>query len=137
MEFFKCTIGGEIYGTGMTEIERGVAERKGIKVQEVPTSINSVREKGFNFDDVRLMRGAWRNEPNPDACKEFFRCLAICHTVLPEGDESPEKIKYQAASPDEAALVLAAKHFGFFFYRLGFSNVSFESGKIYFSENSN
>ncbi|PPS07619.1 hypothetical protein GOBAR_AA13025 [Gossypium barbadense] len=117
MEFFKCTIGGEIYGTGMTEIERGVAERKGIKVQEVPTSINSVREKGFNFDDVRLMRGAWRNEPNPDACKEFFRCLAICHTVLPEGDESPEKIKYQAASPDEAALVLAAKHFGFFFYR--------------------
>ncbi|PPD81487.1 hypothetical protein GOBAR_DD21582 [Gossypium barbadense] len=117
MEFFKCTIGGEIYGTGMTEIERGVAERKGIKVQEVPTSINSVREKGFNFDDVRLMRGAWRNEPNPEACKEFFRCLAICHTVLPEGDESPEKIKYQAASPDEAALVLAAKHFGFFFYR--------------------
>ncbi|KAE8690796.1 Phospholipid-transporting ATPase 3 [Hibiscus syriacus] len=159
MEFFKCTIGGEIYGTGMTEIERGVAERKGIKAQEVQTSTNPVREKGFNFDDVRLMRGAWRNEPNPDACKtwvqlldmsmypkqewidfskffhifggslggyittsqchtrEFFRCLAICHTVLPEGDESPEKIKYQAASPDEAALVLAAKHFGFFFYR--------------------
>ncbi|XVF02325.1 hypothetical protein REPUB_Repub04eG0165900 [Reevesia pubescens] len=117
MEFFKCSIGGEIYGTGMTEIERGVAEQKGIQVQEGQTSINPIREKGFNFDDVRLMRGAWRNEPNSDACKEFFRCLAICHTVLPEGDESPEKIKYQAASPDEAALVLAAKHFGFFFYR--------------------
>ncbi|XVF84838.1 hypothetical protein PTKIN_Ptkin17bG0071800 [Pterospermum kingtungense] len=117
MEFFKCSIGGEIYGTGMTEIERGVAERKGIKVQEVQRSTDSIHEKGFNFDDVRLMRGAWRNEPNHDSCKEFFRCLAICHTVLPEGDESPEKIKYQAASPDEAALVLAAKHFGFFFYR--------------------
>ncbi|XVE92539.1 hypothetical protein REPUB_Repub01dG0106200 [Reevesia pubescens] len=117
MEFFKCSIGGEIYGTGMTEIERVVAEQKGIKVQEVQTSTNPIREKGFNFDDVRLMRGAWRNEPNPDACKEFFKCLAICHTVLPEGDESPEKIKYQAASPDESALVLAAKHFGFFFYR--------------------
>ncbi|RVW14772.1 Phospholipid-transporting ATPase 3 [Vitis vinifera] len=48
---------------------------------------------------------------------EFFRCLAICHTVLPEGDESPEKVTYQAASPDEAALVTAAKNFGFFFYR--------------------
>ncbi|XVE84951.1 hypothetical protein DITRI_Ditri17bG0052900 [Diplodiscus trichospermus] len=117
MEFFKCSIGGEIYGTGMTEIERGVAEQKGIKVQEVQKSTDAAVEKGFNFDDVRLMRGAWRNEPNPDACKEFFRCLAICHTVLPEGDESPEKIKYQAASPDEAALVLSAKHFGFFFYR--------------------
>jgi phospholipid-transporting ATPase len=37
--------------------------------------------------------------------------------VLPEGDEFPEKIRYQAASPDEAALVIAAKNFGFFFYR--------------------
>ncbi|PPS12170.1 hypothetical protein GOBAR_AA08472 [Gossypium barbadense] len=117
MEFFKCSIGGEMYGTGMTEIEMGVAERKGIKVQEAKTSTNSLREKGFNFDDVRLMQGAWRNEPNHDACKEFFRCLAICHTVLPEGEETPEKIRYQAASPDEAALVLAAKNFGFFFYR--------------------
>uniref|UniRef100_A0A0D3AA66 Phospholipid-transporting ATPase n=1 Tax=Brassica oleracea var. oleracea TaxID=109376 RepID=A0A0D3AA66_BRAOL len=92
-------------------------------------STGAIREKGFNFDDPRLMRGAWRNEPNPDLCKvpyiyffenfltELFRCLAICHTVLPEGDESPEKIVYQAASPDEAALVTAAKNFGFFFYR--------------------
>ena len=37
--------------------------------------------------------------------------------VLPEGDESPEKITYQAASLDESALVIAAKNFGFFFYR--------------------
>lgn len=44
MEFFKCTIGGEIYGTGMTEIERGVAERKGIKVQEVLSFISLYEE---------------------------------------------------------------------------------------------
>ncbi|KAF7829418.1 phospholipid-transporting ATPase 3 [Senna tora] len=116
MEFFKCSIGGEVYGNGITEIERGIAERQGMKIQE-NRSPNAVQERGFNFDDSRLMRGAWRNEPNPDSCKEFFRCLAICHTVLPEGDESPEKIRYQAASPDEAALVIAAKNFGFFFYR--------------------
>ncbi|KAK4777885.1 hypothetical protein SAY87_018072 [Trapa incisa] len=116
MEFFKCSIGSEIYGTGMTEIEMGGVERIGAKV-EMSKSANAMHEKGFNFDDDRLMRGSWRNEPNPDSCKEFFRCLAICHTVLPEGDESPEKIKYQAASPDEAALVTAAKNFGFFFYR--------------------
>uniref|UniRef100_A0A803MBN0 Phospholipid-transporting ATPase n=1 Tax=Chenopodium quinoa TaxID=63459 RepID=A0A803MBN0_CHEQI len=117
MEFFKCSIGGQIYGTGITEIEKGLAERIGTKLPEVQKSANAIQEKGFNFDDVKLMRGAWRNEPNPDLCKEFFRCLAICHTVLPEGDESPEKIVYQAASPDEAALVVAAKNFGFFFYR--------------------
>ena len=32
-------------------------------------SANAVQEKGFNFDDARLMRGAWRNEPNSDLCK--------------------------------------------------------------------
>ncbi|WZY72553.1 hypothetical protein YC2023_004793 [Brassica napus] len=141
MEFFKCSIGGISYGCGVTEIERGIAQRNGLKVHEMrklpgalcwngsmsnlslceyiqeERSTGAIREKGFNFDDPRLMRGAWRNEPNPDLCKELFRCLAICHTVLPEGDESPEKIVYQAASPDEAALVTAAKNFGFFFYR--------------------
>ncbi|KAL0732595.1 hypothetical protein Bca4012_008804 [Brassica carinata] len=117
MEFFKCSIGGISYGCGITEIERGIAQRDGLKIHEEQRSAGAIIEKGFNFDDPRLMRGAWRNEPNPDLCKEFFRCLAICHTVLPEGDESPEKIFYQAASPDEAALVTAAKNFGFFFYR--------------------
>ncbi|KAJ9554377.1 hypothetical protein OSB04_018422 [Centaurea solstitialis] len=117
MEFFKCSISGETYGTGVTEIEIGAAKRNGINVAEVQKPSHAVREKGFNFDDARLMHGAWRNEPNPDMCKEFFRCLAICHTVLPEGEESPEKLRYQAASPDEAALVTAAKNFGFFFFR--------------------
>ncbi|CAN6311182.1 unnamed protein product [Urochloa humidicola] len=119
MEFFKCSIGGQMYGTGITEIEKGGAERAGIRIDEdeAKRSASAVHEKGFNFDDARLMRGAWRNEHNPEACKEFFRCLAICHTVLPEGEETPEKISYQAASPDEAALVAAAKNFGFFFYR--------------------
>ncbi|XP_060196781.1 phospholipid-transporting ATPase 3-like isoform X2 [Lycium barbarum] len=116
MEFFKCSIGGEIYGTGVSEIEMGTAQRSGLKV-EVKKSSTEAREKGFNFDDARLMRGAWRNEPNPHSCREFFRCLAICHTVLPEGEENPEKIRYQAASPDESALVVAAKNFGFFFYK--------------------
>ncbi|RAL40050.1 unnamed protein product [Cuscuta campestris] len=117
MEFFKCSIGGEIYGTGVSEIEMGTSQRNGMRLGQIERSSNAVRDRGFNFSDPRLMRGAWRNEPNSDACKEFFRCLAICHTVLTEGDESPESIRYQAASPDEAALVSAAKNFGFFFYR--------------------
>ncbi|XP_077210177.1 aminophospholipid ATPase 3 isoform X1 [Tasmannia lanceolata] len=117
MEFFKCSIGGEVYGTGITEIEKGGAQRNGLRIDGVKKATTTVHEKGFNFDDPRLMLGAWRNERDPDSCKEFFRCLAICHTVLPEGDETPEKITYQAASPDEAALVTAAKNFGFFFYR--------------------
>jgi hypothetical protein len=33
-----------------------------------------------------------------------------------KGEDIPESIVYQAASPDEFALVAAAKNFGFFFY---------------------
>lgn len=112
MEFFKCSIDGEMYGTGITEIERGAAERKGLKVDEVfsfsgkhlknafrrvlhyriifsfqvtrpPTMI---QEKGFNFNDPRLMCGAWRNEHNPDACKVF---LQTTYLVLYNRDDTP------------------------------------------------
>ncbi|XP_028101698.1 uncharacterized protein LOC114301008, partial [Camellia sinensis] len=72
IEFFKCSIWGEVYGTGLTEIEIGGEQRSSIKVDEVRKSSNSVHDKGFNFDDARLMRGAWWSEPNPDMCKEFF-----------------------------------------------------------------
>lgn len=42
--------------------------------------------------------------------------IAICHTVVPERDRlDPTHIIYQAASPDEAALVQAVKHLGFSF----------------------
>jgi len=34
MEFFKCSIGGEMYGTGITETEKGGAERAGIKIDD-------------------------------------------------------------------------------------------------------
>lgn len=49
--------------------------------------------------------------------KEFFTHLAVCHTVLSEfPDEDNEyKIRYQAQSPDEAALVTAARDLGFTF----------------------
>ncbi|CAI5977694.1 unnamed protein product [Closterium sp. NIES-65] len=137
MEFFKCSIGGTLYGTGVTEIQRAMALRMGQPIQEDPASMyqdrkasqaevsplkptgsdDPFKDRGFNFDDKRLLRGAWRNEPTAEICKEFFRLLAICHTVLPEGEESPEEIEYLAASPDEAAMVAAAKNFGFFFYR--------------------
>lgn len=40
-----------------------------IQFSQARKSANVVREKGFNFDDARIMRGAWRNEPNPDMCK--------------------------------------------------------------------
>ncbi|KAI6214393.1 Phospholipid-transporting ATPase [Aphelenchoides besseyi] len=46
--------------------------------------------------------------------EEFWRLLAICHTVMPER-KTGTLLEYQAQSPDEAALTAAARNFGFVF----------------------
>ena len=47
------------------------------------------------------------------ACDEFFTLLSVCHTVLPSMETGT--LEYNAQSPDEAALVAAAKNFGYVF----------------------
>jgi phospholipid-translocating ATPase len=42
--------------------------------------------------------------------------LALCHTCLPERNNESEDIHYQASSPDELALVQAARELGFVAY---------------------
>jgi phospholipid-transporting ATPase len=123
MEFFKCTVGGVKYGAGVTDIERSVAARAGRPLPPAAPGEGVPQEKGFNFRDARLLAedkpGAaaltWRDSPDAGAIRSFFQLLAVCHTVIPEGEPTPEAIKYQAESPDEAAFVVAAKRFGFFF----------------------
>lgn len=44
--------------------------------------------------------------------RHFILCIALCHTCLPETTESGE-IEFQAASPDELALVQAARDLGY------------------------
>lgn len=41
MEFFKCSIGGQMYGTGITETEKGSAQRNGLRIEEVYIQGNS------------------------------------------------------------------------------------------------
>ncbi|KAG2230430.1 hypothetical protein INT48_009176 [Thamnidium elegans] len=47
---------------------------------------------------------------------EFLTLLAVCHTVIPEKDESTGEIIYQASSPDEGALVSGASTLGYKFH---------------------
>lgn len=42
----------------------------------------------------------------------FILCLALCHTCMPEKDDDGD-INFQAASPDELALVMAAQDLGY------------------------
>ena len=43
----------------------------------------------------------------------YLEHLAVCHTVVAEAKDG--KTLYNASSPDELALVNAAKYFGYFF----------------------
>ncbi|TFB04608.1 putative phospholipid-transporting ATPase DNF3 [Trichoderma ghanense] len=52
------------------------------------------------------------NTPFSQKAKQFLLCIALCHTCLPETNDSGE-VEYQAASPDELALVEAARDLGY------------------------
>ncbi|KAK2371243.1 putative phospholipid-transporting ATPase 4 [Trifolium repens] len=73
--------------------------------------------KGFGFVDSRLMNGNWSKDPNADVILLFFRILAVCHTAIPELNEENDSCTYEAESPDEGAFLVAAREFGFEFYR--------------------
>jgi hypothetical protein len=49
MEFFKCSIGGEVYGSGVTEIELGGAQRTGIKFQEVCVPFQFLKKRKYLY----------------------------------------------------------------------------------------
>lgn len=85
----------------------------------LPPSNDTLQERFFNFHDNRLENYTWldtESEERKALISMFFRLLAVCHTVVAEGERTPDEIKYEAESPDESALVVAAKRFGFFFY---------------------
>ncbi|CAN9515193.1 unnamed protein product [Ophioblennius macclurei] len=89
MQFKKCTIAGVAYGH----------------------STHSSDEAGFN--DPSLLENLQSNHPTAAVILEFMTMMAICHTAVPERTDG--KITYQAASPDEGALVRAARNLGFVF----------------------
>ncbi|XP_066504916.1 phospholipid-transporting ATPase IA isoform X1 [Hoplias malabaricus] len=104
MQFKKCTIAGVAYGHS-SEVEDGsFAEEDG-------HSTHSMEEAGFN--DPSLLENLQSNHPTAPVIMEFMNMMAICHTAVPERSE--DTITYQAASPDEGALVRAARNLGFIF----------------------
>ncbi|KAK4451938.1 hypothetical protein QBC34DRAFT_423511 [Podospora aff. communis PSN243] len=52
------------------------------------------------------------NTPFSRKVRQFILCIALCHTCLPETGDDGE-ITFQAASPDELALVEAARDLGY------------------------
>ncbi|XP_071387875.1 probable phospholipid-transporting ATPase IA isoform X2 [Centroberyx affinis] len=104
MQFKKCTIAGVAYGH-VPEAEEGSF------AEDDCHSTQSSEEAGFN--DPSLLENLQSNHPTAAVILEFMTMMAICHTAVPERTDG--KITYQAASPDEGALVRAARNLGFVF----------------------
>ncbi|XP_061211990.1 phospholipid-transporting ATPase IK isoform X2 [Neopsephotus bourkii] len=103
MSFKKCCVNGTVYGTG-TGHEDKHPPGSGVSWS------HHVQEKS-DFCDVTLLEAAQRDKD--PVLREFLRLLALCHTVMVE--EKGDQLVYQAASPDEEALVLAARNLGYVF----------------------
>lgn len=89
MEFRKCSIAGICYGNN--------------------------EESREHFNDGSLIYNLQSNHVSADIIREFMVLLAVCHTVVPEIDHKTGNIHYLASSPDEAAIVQAARSLGFVF----------------------
>ncbi|QPH03861.1 hypothetical protein C2857_000256 [Epichloe festucae Fl1] len=77
---------------------------------------SSVRPNGGGEPEVKTedMLDYIRRNPSTvfsRKAKHFLLCIALCHTCLPEQQENGE-LSFQAASPDELALVEAARDMG-------------------------
>ncbi|KAI0266442.1 phospholipid-translocating P-type ATPase [Gloeopeniophorella convolvens] len=138
MEFQKCSIHGVPYGEAVTEAQRGAARREGRTDLLDPEEHNDRMDK-LRQDMLQLMSQTFKNRyAQPDKLTlvstklvddladrsgqqrahivAFFRALAVCHTVLadkPEPQRQPHFLDYKAESPDESALVAAARDVGF------------------------
>lgn len=138
MEFQKCSINGVVYGEGVTEAQRGAAKRSGTSDLLDPAAQEEHIRKARESMMEKMTRAFKNRWLRPDALTfispkliddltddqrpqrghviSFFRALAICHSVLadkPEPQMKPFQIDYKAESPDEAALVAAARDVGF------------------------
>ncbi|XP_050428508.1 phospholipid-transporting ATPase ID [Adelges cooleyi] len=116
MTFNKCSINGTVYGN-QDETRYGKSLDM-IKVGPPPVdfSWNPYYEHDFLWYDQTLVEAA-RQKPTDEGTENvvltFFELLALCHTIMPNWKNGV--LKYQAQSPDESALVSAARNFGVVF----------------------
>ncbi|KAA8907342.1 hypothetical protein FN846DRAFT_906662 [Sphaerosporella brunnea] len=117
MEFKQCSIGGICYGEDIPEDRRA--------------TVQDGQEVGVH--DFKTLAENLKSHPTREIMHHFLALLATCHTVIPERrEDKPGKIKYQAASPDEGALVEGAVSLGYRFIARKPRSVTIEvEGKEY------
>ncbi|XP_064494558.1 phospholipid-transporting ATPase ID isoform X3 [Pseudopipra pipra] len=109
MVFSKCSVNGHSYGDVQDVL--GHKAELGERPEPVNFSFNPLADPRFQFWDPSLLEAVKLGDPH---VHEFFRLLSLCHTVMSE-EKSEGELLYKAQSPDEGALVTAARNFGFVF----------------------
>lgn len=99
MEFRECSIAGLRYAE---KVEADKAARPG--------------DNGEGQYTFKQLKEHETSSKGAHIIHEFLTLLMTCHTVIPERNEGSDKITYQAASPDEGALVQGASELGYKFY---------------------
>lgn len=125
MDFKKASIGGVTYGkwndpsspTGNDPRAKEKLDKEKMVMKHRFKELFNPEyfDDDFGFVDASLPLDISKDDEQAIRIKVFFSVLAICHTVLVEKPDParPNQIVYRAQSPDEAALVNAAKNVGF------------------------
>ena len=89
MEYKQCTLNQKIYG-------------------------DKFKSQNYESINIETTKSLIKNKsPDKEYLDEFFKIICVCHSVVVE--EVGGKRKYQAASPDELALVDGAKNYDYIF----------------------
>lgn len=142
------------YGEGVTEAMMGAAKRQGkdtsqynpreqeahlqrIKAQMISSMTRSFKNRYLRPDQLTLISPSLADQLAPSSTVHseqrknivaFFRALALCHTALADRQDAsdPFMLDYKAQSPDEAALVSAARDVGAVFISKNNTTVDIE-----------
>ena len=108
MEFKRMSIGNYAYG-----------DISDVKYEDLNPNRLDTQITNVNFRDKYFYNAlANYNSADHDIIMSFLYHLAICHTIIIEekvSEDGQKLISYNASSPDELALVNAARYFGFCF----------------------
>ncbi|KAJ6242785.1 putative phospholipid-transporting atpase [Anaeramoeba flamelloides] len=128
MNFQKCSINGEIYGSYQNKHANNYYNKgKGKKYMEREKEKEKEKKRGKEgknikkkFKDKNLLRDLHESEEiQSNNIHDFLLTMSLCHTVIVQNDldeiENYSEIQYQASSPDEEALVKAARDLGYTF----------------------
>ena len=118
MVFKMCSIAGIKYGYVMFSLNLLFFKSWISLFSSNRAQVGPDGEEVEEFSDKSLLQNLNNNHATASHIRNFLLLLAACHTVVPDTDtnpdapENPDAILYQASSPDEKALVEAARKLG-------------------------